>query len=114
MRKKNKYVCATLNCIEHFVILASRITGCISISAFGFLIGIRIGIKSSGIGLKNCAITARIKMYKSMIKKKRMKNEKIVLLAKCKLNSIKVLISKALTGSVISHDEFALINHVQK
>ena len=42
-----------------------------------------------------------------------MHNE-IVLLAKSKLNSIKVLISKALIDSVISHDEFVLINKVKK
>ena len=36
------------------------------------------------------------------------------MLAKSKLNSIEVLISKALTNSVISHDEFALTNNVLK
>ena len=38
----------------------------------------------------------------------------MVFLAKSKLNSIKVLISKALTDSVISHDEFVLINNMIK
>ena len=32
----HKKVCTTLDCIEHFFILASTITGCISISTFGF------------------------------------------------------------------------------
>ena len=45
-----------------------------------------------------------------MIKKRKKKHAKIVLLAKSKLNSIEVLISKALIDSVISHDEFVLIN----
>ena len=36
----------------------------------------------------------------------------MVLLAKSKLNSIKVLISKALIDTNISHDEFVLINNV--
>ena len=35
-------------------------------------------------------------------------------LVKSKLNSIKVLISKALIGSNISHNEFVLINNVPK
>ena len=56
MTKKHKKVCATLTCIEHFLFLASTITGCISISAFSSLIGIPIGIKSSAIGLKIGAI----------------------------------------------------------
>ena len=58
--RKHKKVCATLNYIEHFLILASAITGCISISAFASLIGIPIGVTSSVIGLKICAITAGI------------------------------------------------------
>ena len=78
------------------------------------MIGIPIGITSSAIGLKICAITAGIKKYKSIIKKKKKKHDKIVLLAKSKLNSIEVLISKALIDSVISHDEFVLINNVLK
>ena len=36
MCNKHKKVCATLNYIEHFLILGSVVTGCISISAFGF------------------------------------------------------------------------------
>ena len=110
MSKKHKKVCTTLNYIEHFLILASTITGCISISAFASLIGILIGITSSAIGLKICAITAGIKKYKSIIKKKKKKHDKTVLLAKSKLNSIGVLISNALIDSIISHNEFVLIN----
>ena len=93
MSRKHKYVCTALNYIEHFLILSSTITGCISISAFSSLIGISIGIMSSAIGLKICAITARVKKYKSKIKKKKKKDDKIVFLAKSKLNSIEVLIS---------------------
>ena len=56
--------------------------------------------------------TAGIKGYKSIIKKKRKKHDKIVLLAKPKLNGIEFLISKALFDSNLSHDEFIFINHV--
>ena len=70
MSRKHKKVCTTLNYIEHFLILASTITGCISISAFASLFGIPIRITSSAIGLKMSAIVAGIKKYKSIIKKK--------------------------------------------
>ena len=113
MSKKLKKVCTTLNYIEHFLVLACTINGCISVSAFVSLIVIPIGIRSSAMGLKIFAITAGIKMSKSRIKKKKKKHNKIVLLAKFKLNSIEVLISKAFIDSVISHDEFVLINNVQ-
>ena len=64
MIKKHKKVCAALNYIENFLILASTVTGCISISAFASLLGIPIGITSSAIGLKMCAIAAEIKKCK--------------------------------------------------
>ena len=71
MSKKRKNVCMTLNCIEHFLILASAVTRCISISAFASLLGITIGITSSVIGLKICAITLVIIKYKFIVKKKK-------------------------------------------
>ena len=79
MSRKREKVCVTLNYIEHFLILASAVTGCISLSAFSSLLGILIGITSSAIGLKMCAIAAGIKKYKSIIKKKKKKHEKKVL-----------------------------------
>ena len=68
----------------------------------------------SVIGLKICAITAGIKKYKSVITKKKKKYNKIRFLVKAKLNKIGFLISKALIDSVISHDEFVLINNFLK
>ena len=53
-----------------------------------------------------------LKKYKSVIKKKEKKHDKIVLLAKDKLNTIKTLISKVLIDLYISHDEFVLVNNV--
>ena len=66
---------------------------------FVSLVGIPIGIKRSALGLKICAI----KTYKLIIRKKK-KHDKIVLLVETKSNSIRALISKALTNLYISHD----------
>ena len=101
-----------MNYIEHSLIAISTITGCVSISVFASLVGILIGIASSIIGYKICVLTAAIKKYRSIIKKK--KHVIIVLLAKSKLNNIEVLISKVLIDSNISHYEFVLINNVLK
>ena len=57
--KKHKKVCTALNYIDHFLILVSTITVCVP-----------IGITSSATGLQICAITAGIKKYESIIKKK--------------------------------------------
>ena len=84
------------------------------ISAFASLIGIALGIASSTIGLKVCVINAGIKMHMSIIKKKRKKHGKIISLAKSRLNSIEVLISKALIDWNISHDGFVLISNMLK
>ena len=111
--KSTKKICTTLNYIEHFLILGSTITGCGSIFSFASLVDIPIGITISVIGFKICTITAGNKKYNSIIKQKK-KPDKMVLLAKSKLNSIETLISKALINSVISHDEFVLINNVLK
>ena len=52
MSKKHKNVCAVLNDKEHLLILASAITGCVSISTFASLVGISIRITSRPKGIK--------------------------------------------------------------
>ena len=71
MSNNHKKACTTVNYIKHFLTLSSTITGCISISAFVSLIGIAIGIASYAIRLIICAITAGIKKYQLIIKKKK-------------------------------------------
>ena len=73
MSRKHKKVCTTLNYIEHVIILAFKITACVSNSAFSSLTGIPIRIASSASRLKICAITAGIKKYKSIIRRKKKK-----------------------------------------
>ena len=63
---------------------------------------------------KICAISAEIKKYKSIIKRKKKKHDKMVLLAKSKLYRMGVLISKSLIDSNISHDVFVSINNMLK
>ena len=78
------------------------------------LADIPLGITSSAIGLKICAIAEIIKKYKSIIKKKKKQHDQIVLLVKSKLNSIEVVISSTLTNSVITNDELVLIKKCSK
>ena len=78
MSKKHKRVFTFIKYIEQFLILGSASRGCVSISTFTSLVGIPKKITSSPIGLKVCATTVGIKKYKSMIKKKKKKHDKIV------------------------------------
>ena len=96
MSEKYKKTCKYLNYVEHILNLVSTVTSCVSISAFVSLVCVPLGSASSAVGIKICAIIAGIEKHKSIIKKKKKKYEKIVLLGKDKLNTIKVLFSKAL------------------
>ena len=97
MSSDKKKVCRALNYMEHFLNLVFVVTGCISISAFASLVDISTGTMSSTIGLNYFVIAARIKQYKSIVKKKK---HEILLLAKTKLNIIKGLISRFLIDSL--------------
>ena len=110
--KKSKRTCKNLNYVEQLLILASTVTYCVFISAFASLVGIPVGITSSTVGLKMCAIIAGIKRYKSINKERKKKHDKMVLLGKAKLNAIEVLISKNLIDSYIIHKKFISVNNV--
>ena len=70
INKKHKNVCRVLNYIDPLLIVTSTITGCVFISVFASIVAIPIGIASSIIGLKIRVISAGIKKYKSIIKKR--------------------------------------------
>ena len=97
MSEKYKKTCKYLNYVKQLVILVSTVAGCVSVSVFASLVPLPVFITSSAVAVKICAINAGIKNYKSIIKKKKKKHDKIVLVAKDKLNTVEVLISKALT-----------------
>ena len=63
MSEKHQKLCRVLNYI-------SPVSGCASISAFALLVQNNVGITSSEIGLKICAITAAVKKYKLITEKK--------------------------------------------
>ena len=94
------------------IILVSAVTDCFSTSAFASLVCVPLGITSSAVGIEICAITAGIKKYKSVIKKKKKKHDKIVLFGKDRLNAIEVLISKSSIDSYISHHEIVSVHNV--
>ena len=82
-------------------------TGCVSISTFTSLIGTLFRNYKFCSWIKNLLIPAEIKNHNPIVNKK---HDKIVFLAKIKLNKIEVLILKAL----ITHDEFVSINNLLK
>ena len=98
--KKHKHFRQTLNHTEHQLYTELSL-------AFS-------SIATTAATMKICAITAGIKIYMPIIKKKKKKNEKILLLTKSKLNAKHFLIFKDLVDSNISHDEFISTDNVLK
>ena len=52
MSGKHKKTCNYLNYVEHFLILVSTITGCVSISALASLVCVPVSITSPPVRLK--------------------------------------------------------------
>ena len=120
MSGKYKKTCNYLNYVKCMFVWASTVTGCISKSAITSLVAVPVSVASSTVGLKICGITASIKKYKSIIKKKKKKYDKIVMLGKTleftiayfNRNAIEVATSKTLINIYISRDEFVSVNNV--
>ena len=112
--EKHKNVCRALKHFQHFVAFVYAVSRCVSASVFASLVGVPVRIASSAVELKICALTAGIKKYNSIIKKKRKKHNKILLLAKAKIHTIEISISTTSIDSYINHDEFVSIKDVNK
>ena len=64
-----------LNYVEYLLNSDYVVARYVSISAFVYLVGILISITSSAIGLETFAITVGVKKYKSIMNKKKKKND---------------------------------------
>ena len=53
MREKHKKTRKNLSYAEHLLILASTVTGCVSVSTFASLFDLPVGITSSAVEIKN-------------------------------------------------------------
>ena len=76
---------------------------------FFSVVGAPIGIAGASFTLIFFLTTRIIKKLLSITRNKKKKHDKILMLAKSKLNSIETLISQALIDMEISHEEFVTI-----
>ena len=107
-QKLNKYV-TTFDYIDKILIVLSATTGGVSIISFTTIVGAPVGIASASFTLIFSLSTGIIKKLLNITRKKKKKHDKILMLAKSKLNSIDTLISQALIDMDISHEEFITI-----
>ena len=93
---------------KSFIVL-SVTSGGVSIVPFGTVIEVPIGITSSNLSLAFSLCTGLVKKILKATRNKKKKHNKIVMLARSKLNSIESKISEALINNQISHENFITI-----
>ena len=103
-KKLNKYVTA-FDYIDKVLIVLSATSGGVSIISFTSIVGAPVGIASASFTLIFSLTTGIVKKLLNITRNKKKKHDKILMLAKSKLNSIETLISQALIDMEISHEE---------
>ena len=91
------------------MIVLSVTNGGVSIASFATVIGAPIGITSASLSLAFSLCTGLEKKLLKATRNKKKRYNKIVMLARSKLNSIKSKISEALINNQISHEDFITI-----
>ena len=110
IKKLNKYL-VSFDYLGKIFITLSASFGIISIASYAAVVGIPVGIAGSSLTLIFTIGTGINKSLLKVTKKRKKKHNKIIALAKIKLNMIDTLLSSALNDSKISHEEFTnLIN----
>ena len=107
-KKLNKYV-TTFDYIDKILIVLSATSSGVSIISFTSIAGAPVGIASASLTLFFSLTTGIVKKLLNITRNKKKKHDKILMLAKSKLNSIDTLISQALIDMDISHEEFITI-----
>ena len=112
-KRLSKYI-ASFDYFDKSLIVLSVTTGSISIASFATVIGAPVGMMSASCSLAFSITTGFVKRFLKTIRNKKIKNNKIVMLARSKLNSIKSKISEALINNEISHEDFMTILNEEK
>ena len=109
----SKYI-ASFDYLDKSLIVLSVTTGSISIASFATVIGAPVGIMSASCSLAFSITTGFVKKFLKTTRNKKKKHNKIVMLARSKLNSIESKISEALINNEISHEDFMTILNEEK
>ena len=112
-KRLSKYIA----CFDYFdksLIVLSVTSGSISIASFATVIGTPVGITNARFSLAFSVCTEIIKKLLKTTRSKKKNHDKVVMLARSKLNSIESKISKALINNEISHEDFMTIINEEK
>ena len=108
IKKLNKYL-VSFDYLDKIFITLSASFGTLRIASYASVVGTPAGIAGSSLTLIFTIGTGISKSLLKVTKKRKKKHNKIIALAKNKLNTIDTLLSTALNDSKISHEEFSNI-----
>ena len=112
-KKLSKYI-ASFNYLDKFFIVLFATSDGISIASFATVIGAPVGIASASFSLTFLLTIGIMKELLKTTRNVKKKHNKIVMLARSKLNSIESKISEALIINEIIHKDFMAINNEEK
>ena len=107
-KKLSKYI-ASFDYSDKSLIVLSVATGSIAIASFATVIGAPVGIMKASCSLAFSITIGFVKKFLKTTRNKKKKHNKIVMLARSKLNSIESKISEALINNEIIHEENMII-----
>ena len=108
IEKLNKYL-VNFDYLDKIFITLSASFGTLSIASYASVVGIPAGITGASLNLVFTLGTGISTSLLTVTKKRKKKHNKIIVLAKNKLNTIDTLLSSALNDSKISIKEFSNI-----
>ena len=108
IKKLNKYL-VSFDYLDNIFITLSASFGTLSIASQATVIGIPAGITGASLSLIFTIGTGISKSLLKVTKKRSKKHNKIIELAKSKLNTIDTLLSSALNDSEMGHEQFSNI-----
>ena len=108
IKKLNKCL-VSFDYLDKIFITLSASFGTLSIASYAAVVGIPVGIAVSSLTLIFTIGTGINKSLLKVTKKRKKEHNKIIALAKSKLNMIDTLLSSALNDSKINHEEFTNI-----
>ena len=108
VKKISKYVVAFDYADKLFITLSASF-GTLSIASYATIFGIPVGIAEASLTLIFTVTTGVVKTMLNIPREKKKKYNKIIALARSKLNIIENLISQALIDFDISQEEFSKI-----
>ena len=108
IKKLNKLI-VSFDYLDKIFIALSASFGTLSIASYASAVGIPAGITGASLTLVFTVGTGISKSLLKLTKKRKKKHNKIIVLAKNKLNTTDTFLSGALNDSEINHEEFSNI-----